>query len=337
MKAASEAEACPWTDASGFARDCPAADALDKELEARRPAASHVARLLADPEPRRRSIGIVLHRSLDEKAQAETHAAILYAALAETVPALDGRLAMFAAHLPASDTLDHAKVDRMARSARPRVRSIFLAFLSFDRKEEPWIAPLFTLGLADVDPAVRLGAVRGAMALTGACALWRRALGDGEDAVRHAAQRSLVGSVDFVLEDETGLFGGRGAWRQNPCGADDVSAAQKSVQRDLQARRISDVDQAVFFSGLLRVLPKERSKEPLDALRTIATDTKRPSAARTLAIRALRTREEGQEDRRDARQRCGSGGRQGGDGSLTVPRTSLARERSVARPRPSRW
>lgn len=287
------AASCPWDDARGFG-ECGAKAALQKELEARQPARATAltVALLADKDARRRALGLVLRDALDDKPQAETYAAALDAALVESVPALDRSLAMAVARLPAEGAdARRAKVEQLALGSKPRVRAVFLAFLSFESKDAAWVVPLITKSAVDPDAVVRLGAMRGGMTLepagaAGGCALWRKALGDADAEVRHAAQRSIVGSVDFVIEDDQGMLGGRAAPMRQPCAAEDVDAAVASARKD----KLGDVDRAIVWAGAFRALlrAKKDVTEAEGVLVSIANDKKKSTNARTLAMRGLR-------------------------------------------------
>lgn len=288
--------ACPWNEERGFPDECAALDNLTAALEKRRPAPQTFLAYLRSKDVKDRALSGQLWDALEPDAQHQAYLALLDAARAERSPRLAKRRALDAATLPPSSKTPglQAKVEGFAKAAPKPQRALFLSFLSGDPSDMAWLEPLLLTAVADPDPALRLAGLRGLSSLPAAagqakaCSAWQAALKDPDVSPRQYAQRALVGAVDFTIEDEQGLLAGRANPMRKPCDDAQIGAALVSARADLEAKRSSDIDQAVFFAAALRTRKPEVESPSVDVLRRLAEDGKADLGARVIATRALR-------------------------------------------------
>lgn len=288
--------ACPWSQAHGFSRDCAALEDFTNALERRRPSpASFRARLHAK-DPKERALAGLLWEALEPEGRDAAHLELFEAILVEPSLLLAKQRVLDAARLPPSSKVPglRAKVEGFVERAPPALRGLFLSFVTIAPEDMVWIEPLLRAAIADKDPTLRLAGLRGLSALPDAagqakaCSLWQAALAEPDARVRHYAQNGLVGSVDFMVEDEDGLLAGRASPLRKPCADEQIGAAVVSAMADAEAKQLDDVEKAVFFAGALRTRKPEVERPSVLALRGLAEDADKSVSARVIATRALR-------------------------------------------------
>ena len=316
LRARRIATECKWDDDKGF-DVCAALDTLTAEKT--EPAVRYAAaeKLLADPEPTARRVGLALISAASDpvtKMPLEVQLALVEAAKKEVVPALDLRLAIAVAQIEKKADELREPLEALVRTGPTDVRAVALMSIMRGAEDPPWVLALVTAALKDEDPRIRKAALSGFNAgrfqghRSETCNLLREMLADPDVEVRSAARRSIMGNLDMMIDDpKRGLIGGRVWPNARQCDEPEVDAAYDSEAKDEREKHTSPEARALFHTGALLRGPfhgdklSEKSKARRDLsvreLTAIAKDTKAPQLARLHAIRGLRLKVAGDNDK----------------------------------------